>query len=119
MPRSHPFRFPWRTRRSIAGDVDDEVRFHLDMRAEENVRRGMSPEEARREAERRFGRLTRIKEMGYEVRGGGNRGFEPERMVVCTLLFEGSAEEVAAQERSLYPIASRHGLACGFRLKFM
>ena len=30
----------------------------------------MSPEEARRGAERRFGRLTRIKELGYEVRGG-------------------------------------------------
>src|ERR687894_907577 len=52
-------------------EIDEEVRFHLDMRTEENLRRGMSPEEARREAERRFGRLTRIKEMGYEVRGGG------------------------------------------------
>src|SRR5918911_2445875 len=31
----------------------------------------MGSEEARRDAERRFGRLTRIKEMGYEVRGGG------------------------------------------------
>jgi putative ABC transport system permease protein len=41
------------------------------MRAEEYVLKGMSPEEARREAERRFGRLTRIKEMGYAVRGGG------------------------------------------------
>src|SRR5918998_2771818 len=52
-------------------EIDEEVRFHLDMRTEENLRRGMSTEEARRDAERRFGRLTRIKEMGYEVRGGG------------------------------------------------
>ena len=52
-------------------EIDEEMRFHLDMRAEENVRRGMSPQDARREAERRFGRLTRIKEMGYDVRGGG------------------------------------------------
>ena len=37
------------------------------------------------------------------------RGFEAERMVACTLLFEGSADEVAAQERSLYRLASRHG----------
>jgi alkyldihydroxyacetonephosphate synthase len=37
------------------------------------------------------------------------RGFEAERMVACTLLFEGSAEEVAAQERSVYRLASRHG----------
>src|SRR5918992_3506567 len=56
---------------AVHREIDEEVRFHLDMRAEENVRRGMSPEEARREAEKRFGRLTRIKEMGYEVRGGG------------------------------------------------
>jgi predicted permease len=56
---------------AVHREIAEEMRFHLDMRAEENVRRGMSPEDARREAERRFGRLTRIKEMGYEVRGGG------------------------------------------------
>src|ERR1044071_3036004 len=56
---------------AVHREIDEEVRFHLDMRTEENIRRGMSFEEARREAERRFGRLTRIKEMGYDVRGGG------------------------------------------------
>src|SRR3712207_8386024 len=56
---------------AVHREIDEEVRFHIDMRAEEYVRRGMSPDEARREAERRFGRLARIKEMGYEVRGGG------------------------------------------------
>src|SRR5918998_2239398 len=56
---------------AVHREIDEEMRFHLDMRTEEYVRKGMSPEEARREAERRFGRLTRIKEMGYEVRGGG------------------------------------------------
>src|SRR5918912_521922 len=55
---------------SIHEEIDEEMQFHIDMRAEENVRRGMAPEEARREAERRFGRLTRVKEQGYEVRGG-------------------------------------------------
>jgi len=56
---------------AVHREIDEEVRFHIDMRTEEYVRRGMSPGEARREAERRFGRLSRIKEMGYEVRGGG------------------------------------------------
>jgi len=37
------------------------------------------------------------------------RGFEVDKMVACTLLFEGSAEEVAIQEKSVYRIASRHG----------
>jgi alkyldihydroxyacetonephosphate synthase len=37
------------------------------------------------------------------------RGFQVDRMVACTLLFEGSADEVAAQERSVYRLAARHG----------
>jgi alkyldihydroxyacetonephosphate synthase len=37
------------------------------------------------------------------------KGFDAERMVACTLLFEGSEEEVAAQERSVYRLAARHG----------
>jgi putative ABC transport system permease protein len=56
---------------AVHSEIEEELRFHIEMRTEENVRRGMEPEEARRDAERRFGRLTRIKEMGYEVRGGG------------------------------------------------
>jgi alkyldihydroxyacetonephosphate synthase len=36
------------------------------------------------------------------------RGFEPTRMVACTLLFEGSAAEVAAQERTLRALAAKH-----------
>jgi predicted permease len=54
----------------IHEEIDEEMRFHIDMRAEENVRAGMTPEAARREAERRFGGLTRMRERGYEVRGG-------------------------------------------------
>jgi len=37
------------------------------------------------------------------------KGFDAERMVACTLLFEGSEEEVAAQERSVYRLAAAHG----------
>ncbi len=43
----------WRS--NIQSDVDDELRFHLDMRVAEYTARGMSPDEARRVAERRFG----------------------------------------------------------------
>lgn len=38
--------------------------------------------------------------------------FDPGRMVACTLVFEGSAEEVEAQERTVYRLAKGHG---GFR----
>jgi alkyldihydroxyacetonephosphate synthase len=37
------------------------------------------------------------------------KGFEPEKMVACTLVFEGMRQEVEQQERSLYRIAARHG----------
>ncbi len=55
---------------AIHREIDEEARFHIEMRTAENISRGMSPEEARRDAERRFGNLTRMKERGYEVRGG-------------------------------------------------
>ena len=37
------------------------------------------------------------------------RGFDPKRMTACTLLFEGTREQVAAEQRSVYRIASRYG----------
>jgi alkyldihydroxyacetonephosphate synthase len=37
------------------------------------------------------------------------KGFDPDEMVACTLLFEGSREEVAAQESALFRIARKHG----------
>ena len=39
----------------LAAQVDEEIRLHLELRAEQLVRRGLTPEAARREAERRFG----------------------------------------------------------------
>jgi alkyldihydroxyacetonephosphate synthase len=37
------------------------------------------------------------------------KGFEPDKMVACTLVFEGSRTEVQQQQRELYKIAARHG----------
>ncbi len=42
--------------------LDDEVRAHLDMLADENLRKGMSPEEAHYAAMRQFGNISRMKE---------------------------------------------------------
>jgi putative ABC transport system permease protein len=55
---------------AVHDEIDEELRFHVDMRAEENVRRGMDPEDARRDAERRLGGLARMEQRGYDVRGG-------------------------------------------------
>jgi predicted permease len=46
----------------VEEDVDEELRFHLEMRAERLVREGFTPEEARAEAERHFGDVTRVRE---------------------------------------------------------
>ncbi|MBX7056606.1 MAG: SDR family oxidoreductase [Leptospirales bacterium] len=37
------------------------------------------------------------------------KGFDPDQMTACTLVFEGRAEEVQAQERQVYGIARRYG----------
>ena len=43
------------TRRNVEARLDEEIRFHLDMRAERAVRRGVPPEVAEREAIVAFG----------------------------------------------------------------
>jgi putative ABC transport system permease protein len=43
-------------------DLDEELRSHLEMRAADNVAAGMSPREARYEAQKRFGNTTLLKE---------------------------------------------------------
>ncbi|HEV2854529.1 MAG TPA: ABC transporter permease [Thermoanaerobaculia bacterium] len=58
-------------REAVIGDIDEELRLHLEMEAEANVGRGMPPEEARRAALRSFGNFDSIRDRGYEVRGGG------------------------------------------------
>jgi ElaB/YqjD/DUF883 family membrane-anchored ribosome-binding protein len=48
-------RWPTRTQAQIARDVDDELRFHLEMREQELRSYGRSADEAAREARARFG----------------------------------------------------------------
>jgi alkyldihydroxyacetonephosphate synthase len=37
------------------------------------------------------------------------KGFRPDQMVACTLVFEGSRQEVNQQQREVYRIAAKHG----------
>jgi predicted permease len=50
-------------------ELDDEVRFHLEREIQENIARGMSPEEARVAAFRSFGGVERVKEESRDERG--------------------------------------------------
>ncbi|MCA1615407.1 MAG: ABC transporter permease, partial [Acidobacteria bacterium] len=58
----------------VEEEIDAELRFHLLMRAQENVRSGMTPESAMRDARRRFGSLDRVKDAAREIKGGGMLG---------------------------------------------
>ncbi len=42
-------------RREVKQEIDEELRFHLEQRTAENIASGMSPEDAAREARKRFG----------------------------------------------------------------
>jgi len=50
------------SRGKMESDLDEELRFHLEREIEKNVRRGMSPENARTEALRLFGGLEKTKD---------------------------------------------------------
>jgi putative ABC transport system permease protein len=58
-------------RRRFDQRADEEVRFHLEMEIEENLRRGMSLEEAQRAARMKFGNVTLAKEDSREAWGFG------------------------------------------------
>src|SRR6266436_2520376 len=56
-------------RRHLEDDLDDELRSHLEMSIELNLRKGMSPPDARREALRSFGGVEQTKEFYRDQRG--------------------------------------------------
>ena len=56
-------------RRGLEADLDAELRSHLEMAVELNLRKGMSAEDARREALRSFGGVEQTKELYRDQRG--------------------------------------------------
>ncbi len=52
-------------------EIAEEWQFHIDRRTEENVRRGLSPGEARKSAEQHFGNNGYLKDVSWDQRGGG------------------------------------------------
>jgi len=58
-------------RESVLQDIEEELRVHVEMETEANIKRGMAPDEARAAALKSFGSLSRNTERGYDIRGGG------------------------------------------------
>jgi predicted permease len=56
-----------RLRKRMMEGLDQDIREHIAMETQENIERGMSPEEARYAAMRKFGNVTLVKEETREV----------------------------------------------------
>src|SRR5580765_3321492 len=56
-------------RREVEGQLDEEVRFHIEMETRKLVRRGLSPQEARRQALMAFGGVEKHKEEARDATG--------------------------------------------------
>src|ERR1700677_4388811 len=53
----------------LDADLDEELRSHIDLAVEENLKRGMSVGEARRQAMIRFGGVAQVRGQYREARG--------------------------------------------------
>jgi putative ABC transport system permease protein len=51
----------------MMADLDQDIRDYIERETQDNIERGMSPEEARYAALRKFGNVTRVKEETWEV----------------------------------------------------
>ena len=56
-----------RSRRALDEELAEEIRAHADLMADDNVARGLSPEEARIAARRSFGNVTALEERAREA----------------------------------------------------
>ena len=54
-------------RKRMLNDLDQDIRDHIEVETQDNITRGMSPEEACYAALRKFGNVTRVKEEIREV----------------------------------------------------
>ena len=55
------------SRRTDLDDLDEEIRDHIEQETEDNIARGMPPDEARYAALRKFGNVARVKENARAV----------------------------------------------------
>ncbi|HEX5215365.1 MAG TPA: ABC transporter permease, partial [Vicinamibacterales bacterium] len=61
----------WFRRDVVAGEIKEELEFHLAARVTEYERAGLQRDEARRRARTRIGNIAVHADRGYDIRGGG------------------------------------------------
>ena len=60
----------WQHADEIAAEVEEELRFHVQMRMKANIEKGMTPDEAQLAARQSFGDFDRIKVSCCEIKRG-------------------------------------------------
>src|SRR5688572_25251642 len=60
-----------RRRDDVLNDIDEELRTHIEMEIEANRELGMTPDEARLSAAKSFGNVGSVRDLAYQVKGGG------------------------------------------------
>src|SRR5262245_48818391 len=58
-------------RESVLQDIEEELRAHIELANEENLKRGLPPDEPLAAALKSLGTQCRTTELGYDIRGGG------------------------------------------------
>src|ERR1700677_5083423 len=56
-----------RNRERMMEGLDQDIRNHIEIETQDNIARGMSPEDARRAAVLKFGNVTRVREETREI----------------------------------------------------
>jgi predicted permease len=90
----NPIHAVWRRIRSLGQrcavkrEIDEELRFHIERRTADNIAAGMTPEEAARQAHKRFGNMQNVREQSRDVRGAnfGETVFQDARFGLRMLL---------------------------------
>ena len=72
----------WQHADEIEDEVEAELRFHVQMRTNSNIEKGMTPEEARLAATQSFGDFAQVKVSCCEIKRGFPFDLKPLRMGV-------------------------------------
>ena len=70
----------WQHPDEIADEVEAELRFHVQMRTNANIEKGMTPDEAQLAARQSFGDFDRIKNSCCEIKRGLPFDLKPMKM---------------------------------------
>ena len=97
-----------RQRDSVLNDIDREMRSHLELQVDANIRAGMSPHEAREKATRSFGNINRavLHSIAYA------RSMTPDRLIAVSVVTS------AAEQRSMEDAWEQHRIPIELRIIF-